>query len=96
MGIARKGEGWCKGLPGWFGALFSQVCLFDRGAGVESYLGNAHIEPTQLKKGLPLLCFRFTHCNGMTYDAAISGTIVDIDRTRNLKGNIFVFNFVQC
>ena len=23
MGIASEGGGWCKGLPGWFGALFS-------------------------------------------------------------------------
>ena len=30
MGIARK-EGGCKGLSGWFGALFFHVWLLDRG-----------------------------------------------------------------
>ena len=44
----------CKGLPGWFGKLFFHVCPFDReGGGDLSDLGNAHIEPTHFKKGLP-------------------------------------------
>ena len=57
MGIAGGGGGGggCKGLLGCFGALFSHVCWFDRGRGVLSYLGNAHIEPTHFKKGVPLL-----------------------------------------
>ena len=50
MGIARKGG--CKGLPGWFGALFSQVCPFDREGGV--YLGNAHRNNT-FQKGASLI-----------------------------------------
>ena len=33
--------GGCKGLPGWFGALFSTFARF------------AHIEPAHFKKGLP-------------------------------------------
>ena len=44
----------CKGLPGWFGTLFFHVCTFDREGGEDlSDLGNAHIEPTHFKKGLP-------------------------------------------
>ena len=33
MGIARKGGGWCKGLPGWFEAPFSHVCSGVKGLG---------------------------------------------------------------
>ena len=40
----------CKGLPGWYGALFFHVCPFDggslwEGGRVWSYLGTAHKEP---------------------------------------------------
>ena len=53
----------CKGLPGWFG--FQKKCsklehffstfvhLTERGGEDLSNLGNAHIEPTHFKKGLP-------------------------------------------
>ena len=34
---------------------FSHVCLFDRGGGGLSYLGNAHREPTHFNNGLPLV-----------------------------------------
>ena len=48
---------WCKGLPQWFGALpFSTFARFTEGGGGKllfGYLGNAHIEPTHFKKGLP-------------------------------------------
>ena len=47
----------CKGLPGWFGTLFFHVCPFDREGGGDN-LGNAHIEPTHFKKGLPLVAKR--------------------------------------
>ena len=44
----------CKGLSRWFGTLFFHVCTFDREGGEDlSDLGNAHIEPTHFKKGLP-------------------------------------------
>ena len=47
----------CKGLPGWFGALFFHICLFDRGCRGSQAIyafGNAHIEPTHLKNGASL------------------------------------------
>ena len=46
----------CKGLPQWFGALlFTTFARFTEGGGklLFGYLGNAHIERTHFKKGLP-------------------------------------------
>ena len=44
-------------LSGWCRGLFFPVCLFAKG-GVYSELGNAHIEPTHFKKGLPNGCLK--------------------------------------
>ena len=48
----------CKGLPGWFRALFSSLPVWQRGGGLKLF-GQCHIEPTHLKKGLPLVILIF-------------------------------------
>ena len=48
-----KGECGCKGLPGWFGALFSTFARLTEGVGSPKLFGQGPIEPTHFKKGLP-------------------------------------------
>ena len=52
--LSVRGGGVVKACQDGLGHFFFHVFPFDRGGGSKaSYLGNAHIEPTQFKKGLP-------------------------------------------
>ena len=49
MGIVRKGG--CKGLPGWFGALFSTFALLTEGGGVPKLFGQCSFRTNTFQKG---------------------------------------------
>ena len=60
---------WCKGLPGWFGALFFHVCPFDRGGGGLKLFGQYPYRANIFQKVASLtsstLCSEFSHFPGI-------------------------------
>ena len=49
----------CKGLPGWSGALFFHICLFDRGGGALKLFGQWLYRTNTFKKGTSLSADHF-------------------------------------
>ena len=76
MGIPPKGGG-CKGLPGWFGALFSTFARLTEGGGLKLFVQCPYKTNTitHLKKGLPLQRLLLPVVKWDTFDSVAPGGI---------------------